>query len=260
MLWIDDEFRPAFERLGLISCESIAQFFKGDAAPENQIVWLRSKTLPTPQNSPLSVFYKEYRYRRPSWKFLGRSSKARCEFRNYGVFARLGIPSAARIACGEQRDWLGRLCRAFIITRAIPDATTLPEFIEANAGERAGAVRATLSAQLAAMTRKIHDAGFFHHDLVWRNILVTWTPPAAPQLWWIDCPRGEFARWPLLHRRRRMKDLASLDKVASRLCRRRERIAFVKLYLGIQQLDRDAKKLIRDTLAYRKRRWPDDWK
>ena len=47
--------------------------------------------------------------------------------------------------------------------------------------------------QLAEMTRRIHDSHFFHHDLVWRNVLVTGFPFAPARLWWIDCPRGAVA-------------------------------------------------------------------
>jgi len=109
------------------------------------------------------------------------------------------------------------------------------------------------------MTRRLHQAGFFHNDLVWRNILATWTPPSPPSLWWIDCPRGAFHRWPVGRRRRVWKDLASLDKSASKCCTRAERVAFLLEYLGERRLTPSAKRLIREVQAYRRARWPEDW-
>src|SRR5437762_9771697 len=43
------------------------------------------------------------------------------------------------IACGEQRDGLGRLRRAFILTRAIPGAMTLPDFVQKRCADRGDA-------------------------------------------------------------------------------------------------------------------------
>jgi hypothetical protein len=227
-------------------------------------VILEPRTLALPGAAPLAVFCKHYVYRRPAWKFVARRSKARCEYDNYAVFARLGIACAQRIACGESRDGLGRLRRAFILTRAIPDALTLPEFLARHCPTRhtaaAREIRQALRRQLADMTRRAHRAGFFHHDLVWRNVLVTWQPPAPPRLWWIDCPRGRFDRWSPWRRRRQWKDLASLDKSAARLCSRGERLAFVQEYLGKKRLDPASRRLVRRTLAYRKVRWPEDWR
>jgi tRNA A-37 threonylcarbamoyl transferase component Bud32 len=150
------------------------------------------------------------------------------------------------------RNLFGRLCRAFVITEAIPRAWALPQFVDEYCPNRATAesrqLRDELCRQIAGLTRRIHDAGFFHYDLVWRNILVTWSPPETPKIWWIDCPRGGFSR----QRRRQIKDLASLDKMAARHCRRGERLTFLKAYGG------DARQIAREVLAYRRKRWPND--
>ena len=261
-LQIDPKYAAPFAQLRLNSCAAVAKFFAEPEPPLVTTVFVTPKTLQLPGDSVLTVFYKQYEYETPSWRFAGRPSKAQCEFRNYGAFRDLGIASPDRVAWGEQRDWLGRLCRAFVVTAAVPRAWTLPQFVAETCPNRASTearhLRDTLLRELAAMTRRIHEANFFHHDLVWRNVLVTWEPPAPPKLWWIDCPRGGFARFGARHRR--IKDLASLDKVASRLVTRRERLAFMKRYLGKSRLDSETKQFVRETLAYRKRRWPDDWK
>ncbi len=81
-------------------------------------------------------------------------------------------------------------------------------------------------------------------------------PPAEPKLWWIDCPRGQFDRWSPLRQRRRLKDLASLDKTAMKLCTRGERLQFLKHYLSKPKLDAAVKRLALETVAYGSRRWP----
>ena len=80
-----------------------------------------------------------------------------------------------------------------------------------------------------------------------------------PQLWWIDCPRGAFNSWSALRSRKLLKDLVSLDKSGAKFCTRTERLRFVKVYLGIARLNDAAKKLVRDEMAYRRSRWPEDW-
>lgn len=260
MLWVDDSCRPLLGRLGLTSLEALRARLAISEVGARRTVEVRPHELAAPDGSRLAVFAKHYAYPSPSWRFLGRPSKARCEYQNYAVFKSLGVPCADRIACGEWRDGLGRLQGALILTRTIPQALTLIDFWETHCPARVSAsarqLRVSLRRQLAAMTRRIHAAGFFHYDLVWRNVLVTWQPPAEPQLWWIDCPRGRLSRWPIGRRRRQLKDLASLDKRAARHASRGERLAFVLEYLGQSRLDREAKRLIRDTLAYRKSRWP----
>ena len=262
-LQIDPAAEATFSTLGLSSCAAIIKFFSEPEPPLTTTVFVKPKLVRLPGDSTRTFFYKQYEYENPSWRYFARSSKARCEFKNYETFRRLGIASPARVACGEQRDLLGRLQRAFVVTEAIPRAWTLPQFIEehcpARASVEARRLRAALLQQLAEMTRRIHTANFFHHDLVWRNLLVTWDPPAEPKLWWIDCPRGGFVYWSQLKHHRLLKDLASLDKSAAKSCTRRERVQFIKSYLGVKRLDAAAKQLIRDTQAYRKQRWPDDW-
>jgi hypothetical protein len=263
MLMIEPSFEPAFAALGLDSFAAISEFFLGREQASRPKVVVRQVTLPWPAHDAVSVFYKQYEPVGAKWEFVGRRSKARCEFENYAVFKQLGLPAPERIAVGEERDVLGRLLGTFIITRAIPDALTLTEFVQKHCPHRLTSesrfLRAILCRQLAELTRRMHAACFFHRDLVWRNVLVTGRPPAPPKIWWIDCPRGSFVRWSFLRSGPRLRDLASLDKSASRWCSAGERIQFVKLYLGKPRLDGEAKQLIRDELNFRKNRWPEDW-
>jgi len=269
MLQIDARYQTVFGKLGLTTTHAIVEFFREANPKAGTGVFVRCVTLDQSGSAPLTVFYKQYEYQPASWSFLGRASKAQREYRNYAVFRALDVACPDAIAIGEERDGLGRLRRAFIITRAIPDALTLPMFVEQQktAGIQSGgsgghrqSVRPILRRQLAAFTRRIHDARFFHHDLHWRNVLVTGIQSDAPKLWWIDCPRGAFGRWARWRdHRRQIKDLACLDKAASKYSSRAERVAFIRDYLKEKRLGPAGKRLVREVLAYRRVRWPEDW-
>jgi hypothetical protein len=257
-LSVDPRFQSLFDELRIGNCAQAFDFFVDAKTDARDKPFVKTMELSW-AGKPLLVFFKQYAFASPSWKFLGRASKARREFENYEVFQRLGIASAERVACGEQRDWMGRLRRAFIVTRAVPNASTLLEFVPKHCPDAASPerkkVRTAIIAQLAGMTRRIHEANFFHNDLFWRNILVQFSPGAELKLCWIDCPRGRFRPWFRRHQAR-LRDLAALDQPSEKFFAPRERIAFTKLYVGQKRLNATAKQLIRDALAYRHDHWP----
>ena len=164
---VDSRYKPAFERLRLDSFSSAVAFFSGKGDPARRSL-VEQKQVQLPDGSSLPVFYKQYEFANASWRYLWRASKARCEFQNYAAFEQLGIPCAERIACGEQRDWIGRLHRAFIVTKALPNSGSLVEFVQQQCPTRATVefrkLRSLLLNQLADLTRRMHAAKFFHHD------------------------------------------------------------------------------------------------
>ena len=257
-LSVDARYQSLFGELRIRNCAQAFDFFVDPRRDPCDRQFVKTMELSW-SGKPLPVFFKQYAFVKPSWKFLGRASKARREFHNYQVFQRLGIPSAERVACGEQRDWMGRLRRAFIVTRAVPNASTLLEFVPKHCPDAASPerkkMRAAIITQLAGMTRRLHDANFFHNDLFWRNILVQFSPGAELKLCWIDCPRGKFRSRFFRPYHARLRDLAALDQPAEKFFGLRERIAFLKLYLGQNRLNASAKGLMRDVLAYRHDHW-----
>lgn len=224
-------------------------------------VWQSSVPLLDSDKHSLDVFCKVYDYPRPNWRFFGRRSKARRELRNAQAFNRFGIRTADVLACGEQRDMLGRLRRAFIITRTIPEAFMLDEYArrltESGQGQEATWKRRSLVRQLATMVATLHRHDFFHNDLHWRNVLVTETPGDCPSIWFIDCPRGRFRRWSSIKLHYRIKDLATLDRTAKELCTLRERIRFARMYLGALESNQPLRRLLAHVERYRSRRWPE---
>jgi tRNA A-37 threonylcarbamoyl transferase component Bud32 len=257
LLLIEPAWREAFARLRLDSCGAVVRHFTQNRIVKPGVL-VKPTVLPGPAGDAIPVFYKQYEFASPSWRFVGRASKARREWDSYTAFAECCVPCAERIAAGEERDGLGRLRRAFLITRTVPGAKTLTEFVEQDCADRSlpgsRSLRNQVLVQLAAMTRRIHEHGFFHNDLYWRNILVTRAANGAPELWWIDCPRGHHARFHREHRR--VKDLACLDRMASRHCTRSERLDFVRAYLDTRRGDAEVRHLARSVDNYRRRRWP----
>jgi len=259
LLIVDPAFRRCFEESSLDSAAAVLRFLGGDAIVGNNTV-VAPATLRFRDGSVEQVFFKQYIFPVPAWAFIGRRSKARREFENYAAFRRMDLPCPQALACGELRDGLGRLRRAFILTRAVPAAQNLIEFVQARCPNRADraarALRQEIIARLAPMVARMHHRHFFHNDLVWRNLLVSSAPQGMPEIWWIDCPRGRFA-W-LRRGRLQIKDLAALDKGAARHCTRSERLAFAKAYLGKACLDAEVKRLARSVVAYKHQRWSDE--
>jgi len=260
MLRIAPQYQALLNSQQLTTCNAFLQRFLPANKPPKPSVLVKPVCIPQPSAPPLDAFFKVYDYQPASWKFLFRPSKAQCEFRNYEVFQSLHIPCADRIACGEQRTPLGRLRRAFILTRAVPGAMTLVEFFESlQTAPKQPAhrrLRAGILEQLALLTQSLHEHHFFHHDLLWRNILITQPPAASPQLWLIDCPRGGFDHGSPWRHRRWLRDLASLDKSAAPYCSRTERLRLMKTCLGQARIGRELKEKIRQIQAYRQRHWP----
>jgi tRNA A-37 threonylcarbamoyl transferase component Bud32 len=260
VLRINKAYLKSLESLGLTTLAALRARCASLAASGSSVE-IAPVRLQPPSGGPLDVFCKHYKFPRPNWRFLGRASKARCEFRNLQRLQRLGLRAADPVVCGSWRDHWGRLQGAFIATRSIPDALTLVEFWRSHcadlttAGSRA--LRSTLARQLAEITRRMHDAGFFHRDLYWRNVLVTRQPACDPVLWLIDCPRGHVHWLPLpgLRRHHVVMDLASLDRWAHRLCTPTERLRFIRHYLGAEASASEVKALARRVQAYRLRRW-----
>ena len=251
-LLVNPKYAQAWNKHGWRTVDSVIAHFLPDSRPAQVTV---HQTMLVADDGAISVFFKLYDHRSSDWGFWMRASKARREFENYATFARLEVSAAEAIACGEERDRLGRLRRAFIVTRAVPDALSLVEFFKA---KPPWPERRAVLAELAGMVRHLHAASFFCYDLVWRNILVSRNCAVKPRVFLIDCPRGRHSVSGL--RRRQLRDLASLDKSGAQFCSRAERLRFLLQYAGQNRIGDEMRTLARDCLDYRRTRWPEDWR
>jgi RIO-like serine/threonine protein kinase len=159
-------------------------------------------------------------------RYLGRP-RVKAEWQNLKHFERWGIPVAPLVAWGMERH-AGAFVRGALITLEVPnsmDMAAIATSADSRLSDRRWVER--ISRQVAQATRTLHDHRFAHNDLKWRNLLVN----DAGELFMIDCPSGDFWWGPFL-RRRIVKDLACLDKVAKYRLSRTQRLRF---YLQYQQ-------------------------
>ena len=182
------------------------------------------------------TFVKVYSYRKSLFQRLWRRGIAHIEARNLLFFSAIGIASPRVIAWGQRKNALGKIVDEFIISEAIADTQTLDEFMTSACPDRSQplycSLRDSLIDQLSRATAAIHDHHFYHQDLKWRNVLARAKGDQA-ELFWIDCPKGDFTKSPLHQERRALKDCATLDKLARLRCTQEERLRFVAGYLDL---------------------------
>lgn len=177
-------------------------------------------------------------------RFLGRP-RIKAEWQNLKLFAKWGIPTAPIVAYGLERK-AGTFVRGALITRELQGTLDLAFMARQNDARLHDAAWVDcVSRQLAHGTRLMHDRGFAHNDLKWRNLLVN----EKAELFFIDCPSGSFWRGSLL-RYRIIKDLACLDKVAKRVLTRTQRLRFYLQYQGRTDLGEDDKARVRQVLKF----------
>ncbi|MHC1768398.1 MAG: lipopolysaccharide kinase InaA family protein [Verrucomicrobiia bacterium] len=257
-LLVSPRYEELFRDLRLRAPSGVTALLGRTIPPKQQRTYVKAVRLGPSGVSGVEAHYKEYTFLRPSWRFWLRPSKALREYRNYGVFVRLGIACADRIACGEERDGLGRLRHAFLLTRTLSSVRPLSDYMKdacpARDNPRSSALRELVFGQVAKMLRRLHRAGFYHGDIHWRNILVEGVGEAPPKVWWIDCPRGGFD-WTPLAARRRVKDLAQLLAGSARLCSNTERLRFLKQYSDVRTLGPRDRRLARSVLRFYRAHW-----
>src|SRR5262245_1871238 len=116
--YINARYAAHFADAGLVSFPDFPPAFGAIERKPHRAPLLRTRPFALPNEPDVELVYKEY-LRDDGWRFVGRASKARREFENAIRLAELGLPAVEPIAWGEERDRLGRLRRAFVITRNI---------------------------------------------------------------------------------------------------------------------------------------------
>jgi hypothetical protein len=173
--------------------------------------------------------------------------RVRKEWENLLAFRRWGIPTATLVGYGLERRF-GSFVRGALVTEEIPETMDMGSMANV-ADPRLCDHRwvAEVSTQVARYARLLHDAGFAHNDLKWRNLLVNRAEP--PLVFLIDCPSGGFWFGPML-RYRIVKDLACLDKIGKYRLTRTQRLRFYLDYAGHQHLTTADKQRIRLILKF----------
>lgn len=167
-------------------------------------------------------------------RFFGRS-RIKAEWDNLLFFRELGIPCATALAYGELRHW-GGFQRGAMVMPELENTLDLADMaMNKHALLQNSSWVKALSNNLAKDTAKIHQYGFIHVDLKWRNILIDVKANLDhPQHFFIDCPSGQI-QYGFLRSRGIVKDLACLDKWAKQVLSQKQRLYFFRQYLGVKK-------------------------
>jgi hypothetical protein len=194
-------------------------------------------------------------------------SKVQREFENMQQLRAWGLDAPAPVAWGEQRR-AGWLLRSLLVSEGILDPVPLDRLIvetitphlnplpqgerkrtaplsfPKGEGQGEGFARSELIDKLADYVRRLHEHRFVHHDLFWRNIILSGHAPDRFHL--IDAHKGRIWRDELAGR---SQDLAALDAPAPFFFRRTERLRFLLRYRGHARLTDDDRRLAQRVLA-----------
>ena len=171
--------------------------------------------------------------------------RIQAEWVNLQRFASWGIPTVDVVAYGLERRF-GAFVRGALVTRGLESSVDLAALVARQDPRLTDSAWIdAISRQLAEATRTLHEQGFAHNDLKWRNLLVN----EQDTVFFIDCPTGGFWWGPFL-RHRIIKDLACLDKVAKYALRRTQRLRFYLQYTGHRRLTADDKVRVHAVLRY----------
>lgn len=215
-----------------------------------------ARTRPIDFAGTTAAYLKSYRPYRWSGvlKDAVRTSKPQRALVMSERLRRAGFGSARVLAAGEHRMW-GLLRGGFLLTQAVP-APNLSEFLGAFVESRdCRAKRAALRA-LGASVARLHEAGFYHGDLVPPNVRVEASRPETVFLF-LDHDRTRSMRRPVPLRRAR-RNLVQLNRFVVPGLTAVDRWRVFRQYCAERELDgREARLLarwvIRKTVERRRR-------
>lgn len=193
----------------------------------------------------VDYYVKRYRNAGKGLRRYAARPRIKAEWQNLKRFAKWGIATAEVIAQGLERQ-AGAFVRGAMITREIPHSRDLADLAHNKSPLLSNPVWVKqVSAQVAHAARVMHQHGFTHNDLKWRNLLVD----DQVKVYLIDCPAGTFWWGPML-RYRIIKDLACLDKVAKYHLSNTQRLRFYLQYCQRSRLNAEDKQKIVKILRF----------
>lgn len=118
------------------------------------------------------VYMKRYDYDRTILTYRLIGSRARREWVNSTRLSRIGVAQPETVVVATRTAGLG-VTGSFLITREVPDTTSLEQMLDDPKKPPDESLLATLSDAAVGLMQRMHDQGFCHWDLKLRNILVS---------------------------------------------------------------------------------------
>ena len=175
-----------------------------------------------------------------------RDSKAVRALKLGAALSRAGFHAPTAVGAGEERTF-GALGRAFLLTAEIaaqPIATVLRERLAPPLDRPAVRKKRQWLKQLAVETRRLHQNGFVHGDLVASNILARLEGDGGPIFFYMDNDRT--VRYPIrLPHRLWRRNLVQLNRLILPGISLQDRMRFLKIYLGERPWGRRERRLVR---------------
>lgn len=248
---IDRPFRDQLGRAKLDSAKAVLACMGDHLA-----AWSRTSDTIRYDAKNDGVFYiKRYHYPRLVQRIRGmfrgtffKASRARNEYRALRRMRQLGIQAVRPVAFGERR--LFRFIRScFLITEAVPDAIPLSSFIQTFGEHRGSAqavcIRREILASLARQVRHMHQSGFVHCDLFWRNVLIRSLPGDRFEFYFLDASVGKRIRIAQRRQDKIVGDIAAMGAVAPHFCSKADQLRFLLEYLQANKLEKEHRRWLR---------------
>lgn len=251
-IWIDPPFRKQLHLAGLDTVQAVLA-----RAGDRLAAWSRTSDAIRCDllSASSSIYIKRYHYPRWAHRLRGmfrgtflRASRARSEFRALSLMRQLGIQAVRPIAFGERRiAYFLRSC--FLITEAVPDAMPLSWFIKTFSDHKGSAraleARRDILTMLARQVHHMHNAGFVHRDLFWRNVLLRLLPDNRFEFYFLDASVGKRIRMVQRRQDSIVRDIAAMGALAPDFCSKADQLRFLLAYLGTPKLDRQDREWLR---------------
>jgi hypothetical protein len=167
------------------------------------------------------------------------------------ILLRAGYATAPPVAAVEYRRW-GVLIKSFYLSEEIEGAKTVADYWRENLRERPGPEgrvrRRALLGKLARLFRSLHEKAIYHNDLKAANILTLHDKAAASEanLTLIDLQGVRKCLY--LSKRRRIKNLAQINRTLGCQLTRTEKLFFFEAYAGDRIAEDNKRVLVRSIL------------
>ena len=249
---IDPPFKERLARAGLDNVDAVLS-----TAGDMLAAWSRTTDairVEVPGDG--GAFYVK-RYHFPRWKHrwrgllrgtFFRASRAKNEYLTLMLMRQLGIQAIRPVAYGERR--IGHFLRScFLITEAVPAAMSLSSFIKTFSHHRATPLarqaRVEVLTTLARQVRHMHEAGFVHRDLFWRNVLIRPLPDHRFEFYFLDASVGKRIRLAPRRQDSIVHDIAAMSALAPEFCSKADQLRFLLEYLDTDHLTKEDREWLR---------------